>query len=255
MNPDAAAEAPPAPEGMRLIPLERRRGWLVLPPFAALSLAAHGAMFLLFQVVYPQRVTLPPPASQVALLTPATPEHEALLRWVAAEDPALVAATTHAMPASLLDVPYRASFEMMRTPPRFAPPSPEVIAYPPAKELMALIRGLTAAPSASAPEPAPSATRLLLSDALQSRAPVAPPAFSVRAATPLQPARFLLGISGTGEVRFTFLQKSSGDPAADTAAAAQLTGITFRPAADPLAWGFATIRWGLEAHAAPPPPP
>src|SRR5580704_14943328 len=73
------------------------------------SLLAHAATFFLFQVVYPQRVTIPQPAPQVSLLTPSSAENMALLRWIEAEDPALVANDNPVVPPGLAEVRYRPS--------------------------------------------------------------------------------------------------------------------------------------------------
>src|SRR5947209_19467100 len=74
------------------------------------SLLAHAGTFFLFHVVYPQRVTIPQPAPHVSLLNPSSPENIALLRWIEAEDPALVATDNPSIPPGLVDVRYRRSF-------------------------------------------------------------------------------------------------------------------------------------------------
>ncbi|MEI9896045.1 MAG: hypothetical protein WDN28_19790 [Chthoniobacter sp.] len=81
------------------------------------SLLAHAGTFFLFQVVYPQRVTIPQPAPHVSLLTPSSPENIALLRWIEAEDPALVANDNPLAPPGLAEVRYRPSFASPRTAP------------------------------------------------------------------------------------------------------------------------------------------
>src|SRR5258708_3899096 len=85
------------------------------------SLFAHVATFFLFQVVYPQRVTIPQPAPYVSLLTPTTPENVAFLRWIESEDPALITSDSAVPPPGLLEVRYRPSFAVPRTAPLGAP--------------------------------------------------------------------------------------------------------------------------------------
>src|ERR1700733_6449459 len=85
------------------------------------SLFAHAATFFLFQVVYPQRVTIPQPAPHVSLLTPSSPENIALLRWIEAEDPALLANDNPVVPPGLAMVRYRPSFNTLRTEPLGSP--------------------------------------------------------------------------------------------------------------------------------------
>ena len=62
MNTDPA-EAPP----LVFAWWERRPDFLILLGFVMLSLFAHVATFFVFQVVYPQHVTIPPPAPQVCM--------------------------------------------------------------------------------------------------------------------------------------------------------------------------------------------
>jgi hypothetical protein len=71
----------------------------------------------------------------------------------------------------------------------------------------------------------------------------------------LQPASFMLAVSDRGEVRYVFIQDSSGDKGLDADATAMLRQIHFRPAAAPLSWGFATFHWGSTAYAQPTPAP
>ena len=66
----------------------------------------------------------------------------------------------------------------------------------------------------------------------------------------LQPSRFLIGVSDRGEVRYVFLQESSGDPAFDSLAAAHLQQLGFAPNESPIAWGFALFSWGDDAYGA-----
>src|SRR5688500_10525273 len=109
---------------------DRERFSLLLFLCVFFSILAHAATFFLFQVVYPQRVTIPPPESKITLLTAATPEGEALLRWIDAEDPALVASATGQAPAWLLEVPYVPSYAAVRTLPRITSGAPETVQFP-----------------------------------------------------------------------------------------------------------------------------
>src|SRR5438046_2467524 len=67
----------------------------------AASALAHAATFFLFQVVYPQNVSIPQAPPRVSLLTPSSPENIALLHWIEAEDPALAAAGVTTNPPGL----------------------------------------------------------------------------------------------------------------------------------------------------------
>ena len=100
-------------------PEPRFPGTLLL--FGALSFLAHAATFFLFQVSYPSHVSIPLQTPQVWLLTGETPEQQAIMRWIESEDPALIAASSHPVPAGLFEVPYRPSYLTARTAPRSMP--------------------------------------------------------------------------------------------------------------------------------------
>jgi hypothetical protein len=215
------------------------------------SFLAHAGTFFLFQVVYPQRVTIPQPAPRVSLLTPSSPENIALLRWIEAEDPALVANDNPVAPPGLVDVHYKPSFATPRTTPLGAPAEQvKGVQFPRAVDHLSVTG--QSAPNSNLPGKLPVLpTSITFSGALASRPPKnnPPVAFSYHAADPADSTRALLGVTNTGEVRFAVLQQSSGDPALDEQALAHLKQVTFGPAATPLTWGFATYSWGTDAYA------
>jgi hypothetical protein len=69
----------------------------------------------------------------------------------------------------------------------------------------------------------------------------------------LLPARFLLGVSDQGEVRYVFLQEASGDKVLDASAGRILEQVRFRAGNEGLRWGFATFYWGSAVYAQPTP--
>lgn len=242
-------KAAPADTGLTFDWPERESFPFVLFACVLLSLLAHATTFVVFQVVYPQRVTIPPPPPQVSLLTASSPENEALLRWIAAEDPALAASAPGVVPPALLAVPYRPSFATARTPPLGSVEAPAPVKYPPARNPLAIIA--SASPHA-APEPGaslPMRTTLEISPAISDRG-LKPPTFvwKDRASQPLQPLRALIGVNARGDVRFTFLQRSSGADSIDTEALAQLARLSFGPASAEIAWGVVTVDFGAEAY-------
>ena len=221
------------------------------------SFLAHAGTFFLFQVVYPQRVTIPQPAPRVSLLTPSTPENIALLRWIEAEDPALVANENPLAPPGLISVHYRPSFASPRTAPLGAPAEQtNGVRFPPAVDRLSPAD--SAVPAAQAPGDAPAlATSIRYSGALAGRPVEKNPAirFDYHAATPAKSTTVLVGVTDRGEVRFTVLEQSSGDPALDDLALAHLRQVSFAPAQAPMTWGFATISWGTDAYVTPPKSP
>jgi hypothetical protein len=232
----------------------RREGFsFVLFGCVCASLVAHAATFFLFQVADPVRTTIPRPAPQVSILTPSSPENIALLNWIAAEDPALVASANSVNPPAILDVKYRPSYAVMRTSPIGPVDEPVTVPFPAGREPLAVITGVAqvAAPAAIVHTPHP--TRITFSGALASReiAAQSPLVLKSRPSDPVEPARWLAGVSDRGEVRFLFLQASSGNPALDEQAAAHLQTLEFSPSAEPITWGIAIVSWGDETYGDP----
>ena len=215
-----------------------------------LSAVVHIGTFFLFQITYPPRVSIPPPAPEVSLLLPTTPENRALLRRIEAEDPALVAATPSVTPPNLLQQKYLASYETVRTQPRTVAAEAATTSYPSPKDPLTIIHSVAQPAQLASVAPPPVPTRVEFSTALVTRAPSEMPAwaFTRRAANPLEPAVFLIGITDRGEVRYVFPQRSSGDPNLDAQAAAQLPRADFRRADALITWGMATITWGDDAY-------
>ena len=215
-----------------------------------LSAVVHVATFFLFQIVYPPRVTIPPPAPEVSVLLPTSSENRALLRRIEAEDPALIASITAAPPPGLLEVKYHASYETVRTQPRTVADENAAVPFPSPKDPLAIIRSgaRDGSPATVAPPPVPTRVTFPTALAARARQSAQPWNFNPRATTPLEPATFLIGITDRGEVRYVFLQHTSGDPALDAQAAAQLPHFDFQSAEAPIVWGIATVAWGDDAY-------
>ena len=229
----------------------RREGFpFLLFGCVAASLFAHAATFFLFQVADPLRTSIPPSAPQVSVLTPSSPEAIALLHWIDAQDPALVAAANSVTPPGVFDVAYRPSYEKMPVP--LGPvEQPDAIAFPPARDPLSIIRSAEARPLPPPAVSAPHPTTVLFSSALADRAPVPLPPLilKTRTAAPVEPTCQLIGVTGHGEVRFVFLQNSSGNPALDEQAAAHLQTLVFATSEAPITWATATVTWGDDAYA------
>ena len=221
------------PDGLTFRWQKNRGVFSWLPWFLSLSLSAHLGTFFVFRVVYPERVSIPPPAPQVFILSPANPEHAPLLQWIDDEDPALVAKLPAKEPPPLLQATYRPSFDIIRTAPIAALHSQtaslhEFQVRSPHELLRDAQPSSLTADSLKKPQP----TRISFSGELHGRILTRVPAFSVSKSTvPLQQARFLIGVSNRGEVRYWFLQDSSGNTLIDNEASAHLVSLSFEPAA------------------------
>lgn len=213
------------------------------------SLFAHTATFFLFQVVYPQRVTILQPAPHVSLITPSSPENIALLRWVEAEDPALIARDNAVTPPALAQVQYRPSFMTPRGTPAGAPVERvKDVAFPPAMDRIEVTppgAGLAAAVS-----PMPSVSTMRFAGALAGRSLTKnPPLPAPRlAADPVQPTVLLIGVDAQGEIRFPVLQAPCGNSDLDNLAIEHLRQINFAPADEAITWGHVTFAWGADAY-------
>lgn len=214
------------------------------------SLLAHAATFFLFQVVYPQRVTIPQPAPRVSLLTPSSAENIALLRRIEAEDPALVANDNPTAPPGLASVRYQPSYLSPRTAP-LGPPveKAKAVRFPRAEDRLSPSDSSKPTPAAAETVPTRN-TSVIYADGLAGR-PVLknpPVAFSYHASSPAEPTVLLIGVSGEGKVTFSLVQHPSGDPALDELAMAHLRNVAFEASAAPVTWGFATFSWGGDAY-------
>jgi len=240
-------------------PGRQRSSW-ALVGCILLSLTLHSAPFFLFQAA-PPRLTPPPRAAHpVQLLTPYAPdgtrseENEEVLRWVAANDPAIVARIPTVEPKGLLDIPFEPSFATPRTAPLDVPPEPATVKFPPARDSLALIR--SGAPREAEPVKAiaPQPTKLSFSPSLAKRVP-GEIVFSPKAKSdsPVEPLRVMIGVTPAGEARFAFVQRwdqstltqPSGEQPLEHEALDFLSTVRFAPG-DSLTWGTVTINWGNE---------
>lgn len=252
-----SAQTPPT---VFLWPTRSKSSWRLAGLIFAM-LFAHLAAFFLFQAATP--VINPPPrtAPPIQLLTPFGPdgqisaENESLLRWIEAEDPALVARVPNVELPPPVDVPYRPSFTDMRTPPLGLPPEPAMVQFPPARDVMTLIMsGMPARKVERAPLP-PRKTKVQFAAPLADRI-TTPPAFTPqrRAKELVQTSQFIIGVTTEGETRFVFPQKqeSGSVGALEDEAAAFLAGLQFKAdPAKPIVWSSVHVHWGDDIVADP----
>jgi hypothetical protein len=219
--------------------------------FVVVSMLAHAATFFIFQVVYPQRVTITQQPPRVSLLTPSTPENIALLHWIEAEDPALAGGGATADPPGLAEIHYQPSYSIPRAAPLNLPTErPEPVRFPSAKDPYSLIASASAQRGSVPPTSVSRPTSVSFYGPLASR-PLAETralSFPSPSTVPLEPSRFLIGVSDRGEVQYIFLQESSGDPTFDSLASSHLQQLGFARDESPIAWGFALFSWGDDAY-------
>ena len=227
---------------------------LVLVGFLFLSVAIHGLAFYILQVVDPPVGVIPPPPAEVSLLTGATPENQALLRWIDAEDPAAFANPHEIVPGNLYDLQYeRSSAEAPAT-----PKSPEEqeagVSFPPAVETMpAADSGQNAPTPVASTEAGSLPTELRFSGELAGRKIVKRPPlqFSMPGAANREPTCFMVGVGPDGKVLYTFLMGVEMDDnvrAMDRQAEECLQDLEFSRERDGVAWGMATFYWGNDTY-------
>ena len=110
-----------------------RRIPFVLVGFVLISAAAHLCAFFVFQVVYPPQASIKPPHPSLSVIDLRRPDHQALLRWIDAEDPAPAATGSSNITDRLLNVTYQPSYATMRTSPLAVPETPPTVLFPPAR--------------------------------------------------------------------------------------------------------------------------
>lgn len=236
-----------------------RRRKVSLFSFLAASVALHALCFYLFQIIYPPTVALLPPPARVNVITGASEDGRVLLRWIEAEDPALSSTTQRppgtasALPPTAAHVPSYANYQPVL---RELPPYQPDLSIPSAQP-----SGPVPMKRSTAPTPAPTtATLFRFGNQSEPLTPMTVPAlqFTARTNEPPQAAQFRIAIGATGEVRYCFLDSSSGDAALDEQARRYLVqcrfGFTDNPTA--LLWTTATVEWGNDiALPAPRPVP
>lgn len=227
--------------------------------FLAVSAVLHFICFYLFQIVYPPTVALLPPPARVNVISENTEEGRTLLRWIAAEDPALATTTQRPAEAKAFMVPklphvpsYLTIQPALKTLPATEPELQVSSSQPPGPVPMERMQK-------AVPLPATPST-IVFSESLNSLGKVETPAlkFSASSREPPQNASFRVAITQNGMVRYCFLQDSSGDSALDEQARAYLGLCRFVPEGtasiknqDRLSWGTATIEWGNDVLAPP----
>ncbi len=228
------------------------RGKWTLGGFLFGSFILHAVGLYLFQIVYPPAVTLLPPPGRVSLIAPTSDEGRLLLRWVESEDPAL-ASNTQALPEAkalvLPTIQHAPSYLGHQPRLRDLPPPPAPLWIPSARPPAPIEKPSSAPPTSTQPAP----TRIRFSPELESLIPPQLPELKFSAGTheSPEPARFLVAVGNQGEVRYCFLQASSGDAALDAQArkyimAARFPAIRQSQSAGlaPLTWAMATLEWG-----------
>lgn len=233
---------------------ENENWWLAA--FVFLSFLLHSAAFFLFQGKDPAPPQVIRTAPMVQILSDPPPgaarssENDALLQWIAMQDPALTAKMQTFEPKGLLDIRYRASFETPRTPPLAMPLDPPVVQTPIARDPLTMIRSVSI-PEKSAPATLPrQPTTVDFSSALQARLG-SPPAIApgITSRIIVHPTYIFAGVNADGEARFAFVQRSSGDPTLDQAALQFVRSVRFSPATVPMEWGNVLFMWGDDVAA------
>jgi hypothetical protein len=215
------------------------------------SLILHALCFYAFQIVYPPTVALLPPPGRVTLIAPNTVEGRVLLRWLEAEDPAL-ASTTQPPDQEALTIPtvqHAPSYQMHRPALKEAPfVTPDLgmpSANPPGPvEPLRL-------PFQTATQPSPTVVRFSAELETVSPAQIPRMKFSASGHEPPRATEFRVAVSEKGEIRYCFLEISSGDVALDEQARKylmlfRLYDLRMPPAevGNYTVWGTATIDWG-----------
>jgi hypothetical protein len=232
-----------------------RRRKLAIAGFIFVSFLAHAGGFYIFQIVYPPTLALLPPPARVNLITSNSEQGRTLLRWVEAEDPALVSTTRRPPEAKPYELP-----RLQHVPSYFAikpalkrPPPLEVDLRVPSSQPPRAV-SVVGRPPVRPTTPVPTAVSF--SKELEAVGPADFPVtkFTVTSAQPPESVRFQIAVGAAGEVLYAFALNSSGDATLDEQARNYLARAHFhrRAGAPSLFWGTATVEWGNDvAHPEP----
>lgn len=254
----SAPLAPPSDVGLVFAWDTPRRRKGAITGFVLASLMLHALCFYAFQIIYPPAVALLPPPGRVTVIAANTNEERALLRWLEAEDPAL-ASTTQPLNEKSLTIPtiQHAPSYLMRQPAlKEAPPLPLRPAIPSAQ-----------APGPVEVPPKPiqtvaktSPTVLRFSSELETLgfSPGPEKKFTASRREAPQVAQFRVAVNENGDVRYCFLENSSGDGLLDEQARKYLALGRFSPIPNSkseiqngFVWGTAIIEWGNDVAVPP----
>lgn len=236
-----------------------RRRSLVLGGFIFVSFAIHVAAFYLFQIVYPQTVSLLPAPRRVSLMTASSEQTATLLRWIDAEDPALASTTrkpAHMQRREMGKVEHVPSYFAREAALKEPPPLTVDLRIPSTRSPgpVSIARQAVAAPVGMQP------TQVSFSSELQQlgAAKFVPANFKTSTSETPQNAQFRIAVDPTGAVVYCFALASSGDANLDELARQHLALARFpaRSTGEALVWGIATIEWGndvVPANAKPNP--
>ncbi|HEY6205290.1 MAG TPA: hypothetical protein VIW21_03915 [Chthoniobacterales bacterium] len=264
------AEAAPGPLLFSWEPPRQRRRAIIA--FLLLSLLVHAFCFYLFQIVYPPTVALLPPPAHVSLISNTSEEGRTLLRWIGADDPALVFATQRPAEARLRALPKTNHV------PSYLASAPALKPVPAAIVDLRTPSSQPPGPVPTSREPAPvlavTPTAVLFSSELAGFGPptVPSPAFTASMNDAPEAIRFRIALSERGEVRYSFAINSSADPALDEQArhylmlcrfparasakeATAAESIIGGASSQSLVWGMATIEFGNDVLPPKPAPP
>lgn len=238
--------------GLTFAWLHRPKISLALPGFLFLSLFFHAVTFYIFQVAYPPPAAVTPPAVQVNVLAPTTPENQELLRWIESENPAATGTPQATTPPMIRDVAYQPSFATVRTTPKTFTEKDSAVAFPAAFDTLELLSGTR---KKNADAPAKNVTQqsaLKFSGSLASRKISTLPSLHPSPENFANPGstKFFVGVGRDGRVQYVFLQNSSGSATLDRQAENHLAEVAFARGGKDVTWGFATYSWGDDAYVA-----
>ncbi len=226
----------------------RRLGFWILG-----ALVLHASAYLLFRATDPPPSSLEPSKAKIHILAPDSEAARLLAPRIAAADPALFAAdrlATRPLPDPAIP-DYRPSFENAE-PPLVALPEPvrELLPPLPRDDGPVVVNDGRASPR---PLPAPARdTKVVFAGDLASRSVTSRPnaAFTARPGENLAPATYLVAVAPTGEVRHVVEIERTASPRINAVAIPYLMGFRFdpTPTATDVAWGEATIHWGLDVR-------
>ncbi|MGC3990281.1 MAG: hypothetical protein QM796_11480 [Chthoniobacteraceae bacterium] len=226
---------------------DRKEISLALPLFLIVSLLAHAATFYLFQIVYPPSATSPNPPVEASFWQKTSVDSPIGL-WLAAEDPTLMTWPQAATPPQSFDLSYQPFYNTVRAEPQQVSNGNRYVPFPRGLSLHEEMQARQPTAADSLPQK-PLHTQITFSAEISNLAPGNFPdlPFKRLSVETLQPAIFFIGISETGDILYSFVEVSSGNPSADEVAEAYLSTLRCKPSGGHPRWGFVTFHWGVDS--------
>ncbi len=216
------------------------------------AVVLHAAAYVSFRAANPPPNAIKPSTARLIVLAPGSDEARRLSPLIAASDPSLYATDRSALSSSPPAIPeYQPSFQNAVPPLQLLPERSSRLLPPlPRDDGPVVVNDAPTTTNPPRPEPARETTVTFAGDLAGREINHRPAAaFTARPGDPLARSRYLVAVAPSGTVRHVFEIEGTASADINAVSIPFLLGFEFFPTdADALAWGTATIHWGLDVR-------